>query len=332
MRVEPLLLAIIAIALFFDFSNGFHDCANAVSTIIGTRAMDPRQAIFMSAALNLIGPFLVGTAVAHTIGSGVIVQNVVTPTLLFSALVGAIAWNLFTWREGIPSSSSHALIGGLAGAAIAAAGLGSINVGGLDKIFLSLLLSPLAGVAFGLLLAGAIMRVFVRHHPQRTNALFKKLQILSSAAISLSHGSNDAQKTMGIIALALVAFKENAAFTVDPWVIFACAGAMALGTALGGWRIIRTMSHKMVDLKPFVGFSAETSSAIVIFIGSLLGLPISTTHVVSSSIVGAGMAASPGRVRLGVARNIAYAWVLTLPASALVAGIAYFAMRALIGA
>jgi len=322
--MELLLAAIILIALFFDFSNGFHDCANSVSTSIGTRAISPRSAIFMSAALNFLGPLIVGTAVAHTIGSGIVSPDFITPDILLAALAGAISWNLLTWLRGLPSSSSHALIGGLIGAVVAAQGVNAINLSGLTKIFLSLLLSPIAGIFFGLLIASLIIRFFSRRSPSKTNFLFKRLQILSSASSSLSHGANDAQKTMGIIALALYAFGETSQFSIPLWVIIACAGAMALGTACGGWRIIRTMGSRIVELKPYIGFSSEASSAIVIFTGSILGAPISTTHTVSSSIFGAGMARNVGHVHWNIVRNIFSAWFLTLPVAAVIAAAVYF--------
>ena len=320
-----LLLVVLVLAVGFDYANGFHDTANAIATSVSTRALRPHHAILMSAAANFIGA-LTGTAVAKTIAAGI----ATTPSgdggqiVVAAALVGGITWDLVTWRAGIPSSSSHALIGGLIGAAIAATGLGALNGPGiLEKVVVPLVLSPIAGIMVGFLVMVVLLNVFKRSHPRRLNERFRRLQVLSAAYMAFSHGSNDAQKTMGIVTLALVAGGVLAEPVVPFWVIVLAAGAMAFGTAAGGWRIIRTMGQKVVKLDPVHGFAAETTAATIILTASTFGMPVSTTHVISSAIMGVGASDRFSAVRWGIAGNIVVAWILTIPASAAVSWFAW---------
>jgi PiT family inorganic phosphate transporter len=326
------LIVVLGLAIAFDYINGFHDTANAIATSVATRALKPAWAIAMSAVANFAGA-LTGTAVAETVGTGLIDTNVVEgQTVIAAALVGAIAWNLLTWRLGIPSSSSHALIGGLLGAAVMSAGFGSWQIDGIvDKVLVPLVGSPIVGFTIGLLLMGVIFNVFRRAHPGRLNGIFRRLQVVSAAWMAFSHGSNDAQKTMGIMTLALVTAGVIPEFRVPLWVILVAATAISLGTAAGGWRIIKTMGSKVVKLDPVHGFAAETTAATVIFTASHFGMPVSTTHVISSAIMGVGASDRIKTVRWGVARSIAIAWVLTLPASGLAAAFAYLVLTPILG-
>jgi len=325
------LLAVLGLAIAFDYINGFHDTANAIATSVSTRALKPSWAIAMSAVANFFGA-LTGTAVAGTIGTGLIDTNVESQSVIAAALVGAIIWNLLTWRLGIPSSSSHALIGGLLGAAFISAGLGSWRVDGIvGKVLIPLVASPIIGFTVGLLLMALIFNVFRRAHPGRLNRVFRRLQVLSAAWMAFSHGSNDAQKTMGIMTLALVTAGVIPEFRVPLWVILLAASAISLGTAAGGWRIIKTMGSRVVKLDPVHGFAAETTAASVIFTASQFGMPVSTTHVISSAIMGVGSSDRFKTVRWGVARSIVTAWVLTLPASAMAAAIAYLLLNPILG-
>jgi PiT family inorganic phosphate transporter len=323
------LVAILAISVLFDYINGFHDTANAIATSVSTRALRPGAAILLSASMNFIGAFA-GTAVAATIGQG-IVQNPeggAGQLIIAAALLGAIAWNLLTWRLGIPSSSSHALIGGLMGATIAGVGLGGLIVGGFtNKVLFPLVSSPVIGFVGAYVFMVVIFNVFRRAHPVRLNARFRRLQVISAAFMAFSHGSNDAQKTMGIMTLALLTAGVIPAFEVPVWVILVAATAISLGTAAGGWRIIRTMGQKVVKLDPVHGFAAETTAASIILAASHFGMPVSTTHVISASILGAGSSESLKRVRWGVAGDILVAWLLTIPASALVAALAWVVLN-----
>jgi len=318
-----LLILLIAISLFFDFVNGFHDSSNAIATVINTKALSIKQALFLSATLNFIGPFLFGTAVAHTIGTGIVDPSHITVRLLIAALSGAIAWGLATWALGLPSSSSHALVGGIAGSAIAAYGFGGVNLSGLTNIVLALIISPIVGIVIGFAMMVAMVWLFRGKNPHTVNLIFKNLQILSSSFVSLSHGTNDAQKTMGIIAAGMLAMGYIDQFYVPWWVIALSAGAISIGTIAGGWRIIKTVGTRIVSLRPIHGFCAEFSSAMVILAGSFSGLPLSTTHVVSSSIMGVGAVERLHAVRWLVARKIIWTWLLTIPASAAVAAFAY---------
>jgi PiT family inorganic phosphate transporter len=328
------LIAVLGLAVAFDYINGFHDTANAIATSVSTRALRPGWAIAMSAVANFFGA-LTGTAVAQTVGSGLIDTNVIEAdagqALIASALVGAIAWNLLTWRLGIPSSSSHALIGGLLGAALVAVGFGSWQMDGIvGKVLVPLVGSPIVGFTIGLLFMALIFNAFRRANPRRLNAVFRRLQVLSAGYMAFSHGSNDAQKTMGIMTLALVVAGVIDSFVVPLWVILVAAAAISLGTAAGGWRIIKTMGQKVVKLDPVHGFAAETTAATVIFGASHLGMPVSTTHVISSAIMGVGSSDRLKTVRWGVARQIVTAWILTIPASGATAGVAYLAMSQLL--
>ena len=321
-----LLLAVLGLAVLFDYINGFHDTANAIATSVSTRALRPEHAILMSATANFVGA-LTGTAVAKTISSGLADTpgGDVGQTIVAAALIGAIVWNLITWRFGIPSSSSHALIGGLLGAVTVSLGVSAIKLDGVrDKVLLPLVLSPVAGVVIGFLAMVLILNIFQRANPRRMNDRFRRLQIISAAFMAFSHGSNDAQKTMGIMTLALIAAGILPADSAIPlWVIVLAATAISLGTAAGGWRIIKTMGQKVVKLDPVHGFAAETTAASIIFTASHFGMPVSTTHVISSAIIGVGSSDRMSAVRWGVAGNIVIAWILTIPASAFVAGIAY---------
>jgi PiT family inorganic phosphate transporter len=326
-----ILIAVLGLAVLFDYINGFHDTANAIATSVSTRALSPRVAIAMSATANFVGA-LTGTAVAKTIGAGLIAPQAEGGLVVAAALVGAIVWNLLTWRLGIPSSSSHALIGGLLGASAAAIGFGAWQVGGIvGKVILPLIGSPIVGFAVGFALMVVIFNLFRRAHPKTMNDRFRRLQVLSAAFMAFSHGSNDAQKTMGVMTLALVSAGIIPEFRVPLWVIILAAGAISLGTAAGGWRIIRTMGSKVVKLDPVHGFAAETTAASIIFGASTLGMPVSTTHVISSAILGVGSSDRFRAVHWGVARRIGIAWVLTLPASGLVAALAYMVLRPILG-
>jgi PiT family inorganic phosphate transporter len=320
-----LLLLVVVFAVLFDYINGFHDTANAIATSVSTRALRPEHAILMSATANFVGA-LTGTAVAKTIASGI----ATTPTgdagqiIVAAALLGAIAWNLLTWRLGIPSSSSHALIGGLIGAVIAASGTAALKPDGIaQKVLIPLITSPILGVALGFFVMVVLLNLFRRVHPQRLNERFRRLQVLSAAYMAFSHGSNDAQKTMGIITLALVAGGVLTEPVVPLWVIVLAATAISLGTAGGGWRIIKTMGQRVVKLDPVHGFAAETTAATIILGASSFGMPVSTTHVISSAIMGVGASDRFSAVRWGVAGNIVVAWVLTIPASGAVAWLSW---------
>ncbi len=329
-EVSLLLVVIVVAALVFDFTNGAHDCANAIASVVSTKVLTPRTAVIMAATLNLLGALL-GTEVAHTLGSGIVRPDVVAGShvLVLAALVGAIGWNSITWYFGIPSSSSHALIGGLMGAALAHDGFGALNgMSIVNKVILPLILSPLAGFTMGLLLMTFISIVFFRVNRPLVNRIFRKGQICSSAMMALSHGLNDAQKTMGIITLALLIFGEIDTFVVPLWVKLTCALAMAAGTGVGGWKIVKTMGHKIFKLEPVHGVAAETSSGIVIGIASMLGAPISTTHTITACIFGVGSTKRLSAVRWGVAGNLLIAWILTIPASAIVGAISFLLLEA----
>ena len=327
----PVLIAVLALAIAFDYINGFHDTANAIATSVSTRALTPTTAIAMSAVANFTGA-LIGTEVARTVGSGLIDTNVESQTVIAAALVGAIAWNLLTWRLGIPSSSSHALIGGLLGAALISAGFGAWQMDGvIGKVLVPLVGSPIIGFTLGLLLMALIFNVFRRANPQRLNGTFRRLQVVSAAYMAFSHGSNDAQKTMGIMTLALVTAGIQSTFDPPLWVILTAAAAISLGTAAGGWRIIKTMGTKVVKLDPVHGFAAETTAASVIFGASQLGMPVSTTHIISSAIMGVGSSDRLKTVRWNVARQIVMAWILTIPASGATAALAYLVLNPLLG-
>jgi PiT family inorganic phosphate transporter len=333
--VEPALIvlaAIIALGLAFDFVNGFHDTANAIATSVATRVLSPGQAVSMAAVLNVVGA-VSGTAVASTVGRGIVPPAVATQQLVAAALIAAITWNLLTWWLAIPSSSSHALIFSIVGAGIAAAGVGSIQIGGITKTLQGLVVSPVLGFLVALLLLMALLWIFARSKPLRVTRIFGRLQIVSAAYMAFSHGSNDAQKTMGVLTMALASYHgwTGDEWQVPLWVILAAATAMGLGTAMGGWRIVRTMGLRVVELRPIDGFAAETAAATVIEIASRLGIPVSTTHVISSSILGVGSTRSLSAVRWGIAGRIVSAWVITIPACIALAWIVYSVLHRITG-
>ncbi len=318
-------LAVVAIlvALFFDFINGFHDAANSIATVVGTRILKPLQAVSLAAAANFVGPFLFGVAVATTVGKGIISPDFVTIHIIIGALVGAITWNLITWLWGLPSSSSHALIGGLIGAGIAGAGTHAILFEGLQKTAVGIIVSPVAGFIVSALVATAIITAFAKKHPTKVNSVFGKLQLVSSTYFSLTHGANDGQKTMGVIALILLSEGVITKFDIPFYVIIISAAAIGLGTFFGGWRIVKTMAVKITQLKPYQGFSAETGGATILAILAWSGVPASTTHGISGAIMGAGAVRRLSAVRWGIGKRIVWAWVITIPASA---GVAYLSM------
>lgn len=317
-----LLGLVIVAALAFDFINGFHDTANAIATCISTRALSIRAAIGMAAVLNFVGA-LISTHVATTIGKGIVDPAYVSQVIVLSALLGAIFWDLLTWHYGIPASSSHAIIGGLIGAVVAARGIDPLQWGGISKILVAIVVSPIAGTIAAFFLMVAVFWIFRSYHPSRLNRGFRHLQILSAAFMAFSHGSNDAQKSMGIVSLALFSYGALPVFHVPLWVMLACAGAMAAGTAMGGWRIIKTVGKDFVELQPVHGFCAETSSAVVILTATGMGIPISTTHVITSAILGVGLSQGRRKVNWLVGIRIVWAWILTIPASAAAGYMAY---------
>ena len=329
--IPLLLVVIVVIALIFDFTNGAHDCANAITTVVSTKALSPRTAVLMAAGLNLVGAML-GSAVAHTLGSGIVNTEIVmgSKILVLAALIGAIAWNLITWYYGIPSSSSHALIGGLIGAAITNSGFASLNVMSIvKKVILPMVFSPLIGFFVSYLVMLALLFIFANANRKTVAQKFKKMQILSSAFMATSHGLNDAQKTMGVITLALLLFHRIDVIHIPLWVKLSCATAMGLGTALGGWKIIKTMGSRISKLEPTTGFAADISSGLVITGASLFGAPISTTHTVTASIFGVSATKRLSAVRWEVAANLVVAWIIPLPASAAIAAISYFLLKTL---
>ena len=320
-----LIVLLIVVALVFDYTNGFHDAANAIATSVSTRALTPRVALLMAAIMNLVGAFL-GTKVASTVGSGIIEtpEGLSGLVVVLSALLGAIAWNLTTWYFGLPSSSSHALIGGLVGAALASAGTVKWQ-GVLDKVVIPMVLSPMVGFSLGALLMILILWLFRRARPQRVNRGFRSAQSVSAAAMALGHGLQDAQKTMGVIVLALVVGGYQDDFEVPAWVVVLAAGALSLGTYAGGWRIMRTLGRRIIDLDPPRGFAAETSASAILYTTAFVfAAPISTTQTITASILGVGATKRLSAVRWGVAGNILVAWVLTIPMAALVAAICYW--------
>ncbi len=326
--VTFLLVFLIAVALFFDLLNGMHDAANSIATIVSTRVLSPFYAVLWAAFFNFVAYFI-GThfgfeaKVASTIGKGLIAPEMVNNAVIFGALMGAIVWNVLTWRLGIPSSSSHALVGGIIGAGVAKAGFGAIVWGGLSKTLIAIVLSPVTGFILGILLVVLVSWLFVRANPAKTDSLFRKLQLVSSALYSIGHGSNDAQKTAGIIAVLLYANGYYEEFTVPTWVVLSCFTVMGVGTMLGGWRIVHTMGSKITKLTPMQGACAETAGAITLFGATYLGIPVSTTHTITSSIVGVGSARRVHAVRWGIAGRIVWAWVITIPASALMGALFY---------
>jgi PiT family inorganic phosphate transporter len=324
----PLLVGLIGIALLFDFLNGLHDAANSIATIVSTRVLRPQYAVFWAAFFNFIAFLFFGLHVANTLGTGIVAASVIDPQLVFGALMGAIIWNVVTWWAGIPSSSSHALIGGLVGAGLAKAGMDAVVWHGLTKTAFAIILSPGIGFLLALLLMLAVSWIFFRQTPFAVDQLFRVLQFLSASLYSLGHGGNDAQKTMGIIAVLL--FSQGYlgdTFHVPFWVVLACQAAMGLGTLLGGWRIVRTMGSKITRLTPMQGFCAETGGAITLFAATELGIPVSTTHTITGAIVGVGSARRVSAVRWNIAGSIVIAWVVTMPAAGAVAAVFYWVTR-----
>jgi len=319
------LWLLVAVALAFDFLNGLHDAANSIATIVSTRVLRPRYAVLWAAVFNFIAFLFFGLHVAKTVGAGIVSVDVISDRLIFGALMGAIIWNVVTWLAGIPSSSSHALVGGLVGAGLAKAGLKAIVFDGVAKTAAGIVVSPTFGFLVALLLILAVSWLFVRSRPGAVDRLFRSLQFVSASLYSLGHGGNDAQKTMGIIAVLLYAHGAKAGgFHVPMWVVLACQAAMALGTLCGGWRIVHTMGSKITRLSPMQGFCAETGGAITLFTATYLGVPVSTTHTITGAIVGVGAARRTSAVRWGVARRIVVAWIITMPISGLIGGLIYF--------
>lgn len=325
-----MLVLVVIAALVFDYINGFHDTANAIATCVSTRALSVRSAIIMAAVLNFAGA-LVSTKVAKTIGTGIVDGSEITQMVVLAGVLGAIVWNLITWYFGLPSSSSHAIIGGLVGAVIAHSGASVLQWAGLKKIVLSLVLSPILGVIIGFIFMMLVFRIFRDYAPFTLNKRFRQLQVLSAAVMAFSHGTADAQKSMGIITMALLSYGSISTFEVPLWVAVSCAVAMGLGTAAGGWRIIKTIGKDFVKLQPVHGFCVETASAGVILGASSLGMPVSTTHVITSTILGVGLSKRLSAVNWNVAFRILWAWVLTIPASAGVAYVTYMVFSPFLG-
>ena len=321
-----IVIMLVALALAFDFMYGFHDAANSIATVVSTGVLKPATAVLFAAFFNLLAIGVFHLSVAATIGKGIVQPGIVDTHVVFGALMGAIAWNFLTWLWGIPSSSSHALIGGIVGAVLAKAGAGSLIAAGIWKTVLFIFVSPVLGFLLGSLMVVLVSNVFRRATPSRVDRWFRRLQLVSAAAYSLGHGGNDAQKTIGIIWLLLIATGYTAAADKSPpnWVIISCYLAIALGTMFGGWRIVKTMGQKITKLRPVGGFCAETGGAITLFLATSMGIPVSTTHTITGAIVGVGSTHRASAVRWGVAGNIVWAWIFTIPASAFVAGIAYW--------
>ena len=324
-----LAIGAIIVALVFDFLNGFHDAANSIATVVGTRVLRPLQAVTMAAVANFAGPFLFGVAVATTIGKGIIDPSFVTMNIIIGALAGAIIWDIITWLLGLPTSSSHALVGGIIGAGIAGAGTQAIIFGGLQKVVTGIIVSPVVGLVVAFLLATLLITIFAKRRPSSVNSVFGKLQLVSSAYFSLTHGANDGQKTMGVIALILLTQGVITKFEVPYYVIMMAALAISLGTFFGGWRIVKTMAIKITQLKPYQGFAAETGGATILAILAWLGIPASTTHAISGAIMGAGAVKRVSAVRWGVGRRIVWAWIITIPASAAVAYVSTLIINAI---
>ena len=327
-----LVAGLIGVALVFDYINGFHDAANSIATVVSTRVLSPGQAVVWAAFFNFVAAFGFGTAVAKTIGNGMIDIHAVTFGVIFGGLVGAIVWDLITWYFGLPTSSSHALIGGYAGAAVARYGFGAIIPSGWTKTLVFIVIAPLIGLVLGFLLTVAIMWIFQRKSPKSVDKTFRRLQLVSAAAYSLGHGTNDAQKTMGIIAGVLFTAGYIKTFSIPIWVILAAHSAIGLGTLSGGWRIIHTMGSKITKLQPVGGFAAETAGAITLFLASSFGIPVSTTHTITGAIVGVGATRRLSAVRWGVAGRIVWAWILTIPASAAISSATYWILSRLLSA
>jgi len=326
-----LVMLLVAVALFFDFLNGFHDAANSIATVVSTGVLKPQHAVIWAATFNVIAIFVFPLTVAATIGKGIIDPSIITHRVIFGALMGAIAWNILTWYFGLPSSSSHALIGGLIGAGVAEAGTGSLVGAGIWRTVAFIVVSPTLGFVLGALMMLGVSWILMRRTPARVDSWFRRLQLVSAALYSLGHGGNDAQKTIGIIWMLLIAagYAQTTDARPATWVIVSCYVAIGLGTLFGGWRIVKTMGQKITKLKPVGGFCAETGGALTLFLATGLGIPVSTTHTITGAIVGVGSSRKLSAVRWGVAGNIVWAWVLTIPASALIAAAAWGVARVL---
>lgn len=329
--LQLLVYGVITTALFFDFVNGFHDSANSIATVVGTRVLKPIQAVAMAAVANFIGPFIFGTAVATTVGKGIIQPEFSTVYVILAALIGAIIWDLITWYFGLPSSSSHALIGGLIGSGLIAGGIKAIVVIGVQKTLAFMVISPMLGFAIAFAFAVAIMYFLRQARPSKVNKGFGKFQIASSAFFSLTHGANDGQKTMGVITALLIAggILQSKSFIIPVPVILAAASAIALGTFFGGWRIVKTMAFRLTSLRPYQGFCAETGGGVVLTSMALFGIPVSTTHAISGAIMGVGATKRFSAVRWGIGRRIIYAWIITIPASAAIAALSLVVIKAI---
>jgi len=319
------LAMLVALALIFDFLNGFHDAANSIATVVSTGVLKPYQAVVWAAFFNFVAVAIFDLNVAATVGKGIVAAQFVDARVIFGALMGAIAWNLITWYYGIPSSSSHALIGGMIGSAVAKAGTKTLLAPGILKVTAFIVISPLLGLVLGALLMIGVSWIFFRSSPHRVDRFFRRAQLVSSALYSIGHGSNDAQKTMGIIWLLLISAGVTHQDHIPLWVIVSCYFAISLGTLFGGWRIVKTMGQKITKLRPVGGFSAETGGAVTLFLASSLGVPVSTTHTITGAIIGVGAAQRASAVRWGVAGNIVLAWVITIPAAALIAALTFWA-------
>ncbi len=315
---------IIVLALMFDFLNGFHDAANAIATVVVTRTLTPFQAVFMAGCANFLGFIFFGVTVAQTVGKGIVDSTAVTLPIIFAALLGAIVWNILTWFLGLPTSSSHALIGGLVGSTVAGVGVRAVHVGGVAKVVSFIFVAPLLGMVGAVVFTTVIIWVFHRFNRERTNKVFKRLQLVSAMLYSVGHGTNDAQKTMGIIALVLFSSGMIETFHVDRWVVFACYFTIALGTVFGGWRIVKTMGTNITKIRPMEGFCAETASAFVLMGTAHFGIPVSTTHVIAGSIMGVGTVEGARGVRWITARKIIWAWILTIPVTGLFSAVSYY--------
>jgi len=327
LAISPYVLFIVGLALVFDYVNGFHDAANSIATVVGTRVLSPRVAVVWAAFFNFVAAFALETRVAKTIGKGIVDPSIVTPDVILASLAGAIAWNLLTWWLGLPSSSSHALIGGFAGAAVAKAGVSALVLKGLAVTSLFIVLSPAFGLVLGYLFFLAVVWMAKGWRPERVDRVFRKVQLASAAAFSFGHGMNDAQKTMGIIFALLVSTGNLSGSHIPFWIVLICHAAIGLGTLSGGWRIVRTMSMRITPLKPVGGSCAEFAGAVTLVGASLGGIPVSTTHTITGAIMGVGASRRLSAVRWGVARSIVTAWVLTIPASAFVSALAYKALE-----
>lgn len=330
--VEIFLIAIIVLVLVFDFINGFHDSANSIATIVSTQVLTPFQAVAFAAFFNSIAGFFFSLKVATTIGKGIVEPDVINLTVIAAGLIGAIIWNLITWWKGLPSSSSHTLVGGFAGAAIVSAGFKAVIMSGISKIILFIFIAPLMGMTIAILISAIVINIFKNYSPSKVDKNFRRLQLLSAGAFSLGHGGNDAQKSMGIIIVALIVTGHMTKTQVDAgqipaWIIVSCYAAIGLGTLFGGWRIVKTMGQKITKLNPFEGFCAETSGALTLFAASGWGIPVSTTHTITGAIIGVGARKSISAVRWGVAKDIVWGWILTIPISAAISAVVFYILK-----